>query len=132
MTNKELMEQLDALGAEYNKDANKAELEQLLGEALAAKAAETAQEAAIYDAGDPEAAEGETGAEKAAKAPQRAVRIVRAAPTDPAAKLNVRTCPNGSVLTAVASGTELQAVGEPEDGWQRVLLDAWVAADLVM
>lgn len=132
MTNKELMEQLDALDAKYPKDANKAELEQLLGEALAAKAAETAQGAVIGNAGDPEAAEGETGAEKAAEGPLVIGHIVRAVPTDPAAKLNVRTSPNGSVLTAVASGTELQAVGEPEDGWQRVLLDAWVVADLVM
>ena len=60
-----------------------------------------------------------------------AARIVRATPTDPTAKLNVRTAPNGPVLTAVASGTELQAVGEPEGGWQRVLLGAWVMADLV-
>ncbi len=117
MTVDEIKRELDDLGVEYPKDALKAELEQLLAEAAedAATGPETSEP-------DPEPDPAEPGPEIG---PRR--RIVA---TD-AGALNIRCEPGGAVLKVVPDGTELTAIGDPEDGWQRVVIEAWAKAEFL-
>lgn len=117
MTVDEIKRELDDLGVEYPKDALKAELEQLLAEAAedAATGPETSEP-------DPEPDPAEPGPEIG---PRR--RIVA---TD-AGALNIRCEPGGAVLKVVPDGTELTAIGDPEDDWQRVVIEAWAKAEFL-
>ena len=117
MTVDEIKRKLDALGVEYLPDARKTELEQLLAEA-----AEDAATAPETPASDPEPDPAEPGTEIGPRP--------RTVATD-AGALNIRREPGGAVLIAVPDGTELTAIGDPEDGWQRVVIEAWAKAEFL-
>lgn len=117
MTVDEIKRELDALGVGYPPGARKTELEEML-----AKAAEGAATAPETPAPDPEPDPAEPGPEIG---PRR--RIVA---TD-AGALNIRHEPGGAVLKVVPDGTELTAIGDPEDGWQRVVIEAWAKAEFL-
>ena len=117
MTVDEIKRELDALGVGYPPGARKTELEEML-----AKAAEGAATAPETPAPDPEPDPAGPGPEIG---PRR--RIVA---TD-ASALNIRCEPGGAVLKVVPDGTELTAIGDPEDGWQRVVIEAWAKAEFL-
>ena len=128
ITNDQLREKLDGLGIEYPQDATKADLKRLLAEA-----AKPIDPPAESD-GESPASDRNAPGEEAKRDAGVSIRMVRVRLTDPAASaLNVRAEPSATarVVFKVPDGAELAAQEDPKSGWQKVLVPAWVCADLV-